>query len=86
MCRQNLIAGASSGLIFTKDFETYRTALSYSDREKPVWRLDLNPRDPQYASFPAMNWHSSEMSNAIGLASLRRLDRTNEPRRTFLRG
>ena len=85
MYRKNLAAGASSGLIFTKDFETYRTALSYSDRGKPVWRLDLNLRDPQYASFPALNWNSSEMSNAIGLASLRRLDRTNELRRVFLR-
>jgi dTDP-4-amino-4,6-dideoxygalactose transaminase len=85
MYRKNLAAGASSGLIFTKDFETYRTALSYSDRGKPVWRLDLNLRDPQYASFPALNWNSSEMSNAIGLASLRRLDHTNELRRIFLR-
>ena len=85
MYRKNLAAGASSGLVFTKDFETYRTALSYSDRGKPVWRLDLNLRDPQYASFPALNWNSSEMSNAIGLASLRRLDKTNELRRGFLK-
>jgi len=85
MYRKNLAAGASSGLVFTKNFETYRTALSYSDRGKPVWRLDLNLRDPQYAFFPALNWNSSEMSNAIGLASLRRLDQTNELRRIFLR-
>jgi len=85
MYRKNLAAGASSGLVFTKDFETYRTALSYSDRGKPVWRLDLNLRDPQYASFPALNWNSSEMSNAIGLASLRRLDKTNALRRVFLK-
>ena len=85
MYRKNLAAGASSGLVFTKVFETYRTALSYSDRGKPVWRLDLNLRDPQYASFPALNWNSSEMSNAIGLASLRRLEQTNELRRVFLK-
>ena len=85
MYRKNLAAGASSGLVFTKDFATYRTALSYSDRGKPVWRLDLNLRDPQYASFPALNWNSSEMSNAIGLASLRRLEQTNELRRVFLK-
>ena len=85
MYRKNLAAGASSGLVFTKDFETYRTALSYSDRGKPVWRLDLNLRDPQFASFPALNWNSSEMSNAIGLASLRRLEQTNELRRVFLK-
>jgi dTDP-4-amino-4,6-dideoxygalactose transaminase len=85
MYRKNLAAGASSGLIFTKDFETDRTALSYSDRGKPVWRLDLNLQDPQYASFPALNWNSSETSNVTGLASLRRLDRANELRRIFLR-
>ena len=85
MYRKNLAAGASNGLVFTKDFETDRAALSYLDRGKPVWRLDLNLRDPQYASFPVLNWNSSEMPNAVGLAGLHRLDRTNELRRIFLR-
>lgn len=84
MYRKNLAAGASSGLVFTKDFDLYRRALSYSDRGKPLWRLDLNLKDPGHAFFPALNWNSSEMSNAIGLASLRRLDDTNKRRREFL--
>ena len=84
MYRKNLAAGASSGLVFTQDFDLYRRALSLSDRGKPLWRLDLNLKDPGHAFFPALNWNSSEMSNAIGLASLRRLDETNQKRRNFL--
>lgn len=84
MYRKNLAAGASSGLVFTRNFDLYRRALSYSDRGKPLWRLDLNLKDPGHAFFPALNWNSSEMSNAIGLASLRRLEETNERRRKFL--
>lgn len=84
MYRKNLAAGASSGLVFTRDFDLYRRALSCSDRGKPLWRLDLNLKDPGHAFFPALNWNSSEMSNAIGLASLRRLDVTNAKRRWFL--
>ena len=84
MYRKNLAAGASSGLVFTKDFGTYRKALSLSDRGKPLWRLDINLNDPGKSLHPALNWNSSEMSNAIGLASLRRLDETNRKRRNFL--
>jgi dTDP-4-amino-4,6-dideoxygalactose transaminase len=84
MYRKNLAAGASSGLVYTQNFDLYRRALSYSDRGKPLWRLDLNLRDPGHAFFPALNWNSSEMSNAIGLASLRRLDDTNRRRRDFV--
>ena len=62
----------------------YRKALSLSDRGKPLWRLDLNLNDPGKSLHPALNWNSSEMSNAIGLASLRRLDDTNKRRRDFL--
>jgi len=84
MYRKNLAAGASSGLVFTRNFDLYRRALSCSDRGKPLWRLDLNLKDPGHAFFPALNWNSSEMSNAIGLASLRRLEETNHRRRKFL--
>lgn len=84
MYRKNLAAGASSGLVYTKDFALYRHALSLSDRGKPLWRLDLNLNDPGNVLHPALNWNSSEMSNAIGLASLRRLDDTNRRRRDFL--
>jgi len=84
MYRKNLAAGASSGLVYTKDYGLYRKALSLSDRGKPIWRLDLNLNDPANSLHSALNWNSSEMSNAIGLASLRRLDDTNNRRRRFL--
>lgn len=85
MYRKNLAAGASSGLLFTKDHDLFRLAQSYADRGKPVWRTDLDLRNPGYAFFPALNWNTDDLSCAIGLANLRRLAETNERRRAFLK-
>jgi perosamine synthetase len=85
MYRKNLAAGASSGLVYALDKEIYDLALSYADRGKPVWRSDVDLRDPGHAFFPALNWNSDDLSCAIGLASLRRLDDTNAGRHYFLR-
>jgi perosamine synthetase len=85
MYRKNLAAGASSGLVYAMDKDIYDLALSYADRGKPVWRSELDLRNPGHAFFPALNWNADDLSCAIGLANLRRLDDTNERRRAFLR-
>ena len=85
MYRKNLAAAASSGLVFTQSDALYNLALSYADRGKPVWRSDIDLRNPGYAFFPALNWNTDDLSCAIGLANLRRLEDTNERRKTFLR-
>lgn len=84
MYRKNLAAGATSGLVFSKDYEIYKKILAYGDRGKILWEKDLDFRDPQHSVFPALNWNTDEFSCAIGLANLRRLDETNKLRREFL--
>jgi dTDP-4-amino-4,6-dideoxygalactose transaminase len=84
MYRKNLAAGGSSGLVLTKDLAIYRRVLGHSDRGKPLWRDDLDFRDPGYADFPALNFNTDELACAIGLASLRRLQDTIDRRVRFV--
>jgi perosamine synthetase len=74
MYRKTLAAGASGGVIFAPDEATYRQVLGHADRGKPVWRTDLDLRNPGHALFPALNFNTDELSCAIGLASLCRLN------------
>lgn len=84
MYRKNLASGGSGGLIYTQDLELYRRTLAHIDHGKPVWRTDLNLKDPRHALFPALNFNTDELSCAIGLASLRRLQDTIDKRLAFL--
>ncbi|MDD4951776.1 MAG: DegT/DnrJ/EryC1/StrS family aminotransferase [Desulfovibrionaceae bacterium] len=74
MYRKTLTAGASGGLVWAPDLATYRLALGHADRGKPSWRTDIDLRNPGHALFPALNFNTDELSCAIGLASLKRLD------------
>lgn len=85
MYRKNLTCGASSGLVYTTDHELFRKAQSHADRGKPVWRKDLDLRNPGYAFFPGLNFNTDDLSCAIGIASLRRLEETIDKRLNFLR-
>ena len=85
MYRKNLAAGASSGLVYTTNKDLYQRALAHSDRGKPLWRSDLDFRDPGYADFPALNFNTCEFSCAVGSASLQRLQDTIDKRKIFLR-
>lgn len=84
MYRKNLISGSSGGLVFTRNLELSRRALAHADHGKPVWRTELNLKDPRHALFPALNFNTDELSCAIALASLRRLQETIEKRLAFL--
>jgi perosamine synthetase len=84
MYRKTLTAGASGGLVYAPTEELYRTALAHADRGKPAWRKDLDLRDPGHALFPALNFNTDELSCAIGIASLARLDEAVALRRQFL--
>lgn len=84
MYRKTLAAGASGGLVWAPDLETYRRALGHADRGKPTWRDDLDLRNPSHALFPALNFNTDELSCAIGLASLRRLDESVAARVAFV--
>lgn len=84
MYRKTLTAGASGGLVYSPTEEQYRIALAHADRGKPAWRKDLDLRDPGHALFPALNFNTDELSCAIGIASLSRLDEAVARRRAFL--
>lgn len=84
MYRKASIAGPSGGVVYTQDEDLYHKALAHADRGKPMWRDDFDDRDPSGYLFPALNLHTDEISCAIGLASIGRLDETKYRRLEFL--
>lgn len=84
MYRKAHITGAAGGVVYSRDLELFRRALAYADRGKARWRPDFDDRNPNTFLFPALNHHSDEISCAIGLASLQRLNDTIVRRLAFL--
>ncbi len=84
MYRKASITGASGGVIFTKDIDIHQQALAYADRGKPRWRADFDDRNPAQYLFPALNFNTDEISCAIGLASIHRLDETRRRRLEYV--
>jgi dTDP-4-amino-4,6-dideoxygalactose transaminase len=84
MYRKASITGASGGVVYTRDEVLYRKALAHADRGKPRWQPGFDDRDPSSLLFPALNLHTDEISCAIGLASLGRLEDTIARRRRFV--
>jgi len=80
MCSKTLTSGGNGGIIFTKNEELYWHARSLADRGKPF-------RDPNYHFrmttnylYPALNYNSDELSCAMGISSLARLQDTIDQR------
>ena len=86
MYRKAHITGASGGVVFTRDEDIYRQAMAHADRGKPRWRDDFDDRDPTGYLFPALNWHTDEISCAIGISSLTRLGDTIRRRNAYIAG
>lgn len=84
MYRKNSITGSSGGVIYTTSELLYQKVLAYADRGKPVWQENFDARNPKQFLFPALNCHSNEISCAIGIASLKRLEETIHNRIRFL--
>jgi dTDP-4-amino-4,6-dideoxygalactose transaminase len=84
MYRKASITGASGGVVYSRDQDLYRRALAHADRGKPRWIEGFDDRDPAQFLFPALNLHTDELSCAVGLASLRRLDDTRARRLAFV--
>lgn len=85
MYRKASITGASGGVVYTRDEDLYHMALAHADRGKPSWREGFDDRNPSQFLFPALNLHTDELSCAIGLASIGRLDSVIEARLAFVR-
>lgn len=85
MYRKSLMSGSSGGVVYTRDLDLHRRALSCADRGKQSWRTDINQNDPSNALFPALNFNNDEFSCAIATSSLRRLPATVAARADFAR-
>lgn len=83
MYRKLSISGASGGLVFSRNEELYQRALAIADRGKPRWLPGFDDRDPNQFLFPSLNYHTDEISCAIGSASLARLDDVRSRRITY---
>jgi perosamine synthetase len=84
MYRKAHMTGASGGVVYSRDLELYRRALAHADRGKPRWRDDFSDRDPAGYLFPALNHNTDEISCAVGVASLKRLNDTIMRRLSFV--
>lgn len=84
MYRKAHMTGGAGGVVFSNDIDLHHRALAMADRGKPSWRPDFDDRNPNQFLFPALNFHTDEISCAIGISSLRRLRDTLLKRLTFL--
>jgi perosamine synthetase len=84
MYRKAHIAGGSGGVVFTRDRDLHHQALAHADRGKPRWQENFSDYDPNGFLFPALNFHTDEISCGIGLASLMRLQDTIMRRLVFV--
>jgi perosamine synthetase len=85
MYRKTLASGGNGGIVFTRDESLHQLALAHADRGKPVWRTDLDLRNPTQALFPALNFTTNELASAIGHSSLNRLQQAVDQRLEWTR-
>jgi dTDP-4-amino-4,6-dideoxygalactose transaminase len=84
MYSKNHATGGCGGVVFTRDEGLYRLVRAHADRGKPFWEPGFSDRDPGTYLFPALNLNQDELSCAIGLSSLSRLDDVRSRRVAFL--
>jgi perosamine synthetase len=84
MYRKNHMTGGAGGVVYSEDLALFRQALAHADRGKPSWADDFDDRNPNQFLFPALNFHTDELSCAIGTASLARLQDTISRRLAFV--
>jgi len=84
MYRKAHMTGASGGLVYSRDLEVFHRATAHADRGKPRWMAGFDDRNPNTFLFPALNLHTDEISCAVGIASLARLQHTIERRLGFV--
>jgi perosamine synthetase len=84
MYRKNHMTGGAGGVVYSKDLELFHQALAHADRGKPSWADNFDDRNPNQFLFPALNFHTDELSCAMGAASLARLQDTILRRLAFV--
>ena len=84
MYRKSLASGGCGGLVFTSREKLYNLVCAYADRGKPFGQPHFHHSDPTVFMFPALNLNQDEISCAIGLSSLTKLDDLIKSRLNFL--
>jgi perosamine synthetase len=84
MYRKAHATGGCGGVVFTREESLYHQLRAHADRGKPFWKPDFNDRNPSQFLFPALNLNLDEVSSAIGLKTLAKLDDTIRRRVAFL--
>jgi perosamine synthetase len=85
MYRKTLQTGGSGGVVYTRNREVYKRLVEESDRGRQKWNVDFSPRAIGDVKISALNYNTNEISSAIGLASLARIDDAINQRRDFAR-
>ena len=84
MYRKNHASGGCGGIIFTRRRGLYQMVRASADRGKPFFRPNFDEKNPAQFLFPALNLNMDEISAAVGLANLAKLDDVNERRRQLV--
>lgn len=74
MYRKTFNTSSSGGMVFSKQQWLYQKAVEYSDRGRKKWDLSMNAKDGGDIDVLSHNFNTSEISCAIGLSSLQRID------------
>jgi len=83
--RKNQTSGANGGIVYSPDKDLMRKAVSYADRGKPKLDPGFDETDPNTYLLPALNLNGDEISCAMGIASLARLEQTRANRIHFVK-
>ncbi len=84
MYRKAHATGGCGGVIFTRNKEYYNMIRAYADRGKPFFKPGFTEKDPSSFLFPALNLNIDEISCAIGIKTLEKLDIVIRKRIEFL--
>lgn len=85
MFSKNHSSGGAGGLIYTQSKKIHEKILLEIDKGKPAYSADYAEKNPNTFIKPALNFKLNEISCAIGLATLIKLDNVNRKRRIFLK-
>jgi len=81
MFSKNHTTGGTGGVVFTREEGLYWKVRAYADRGKAFHDRAFNPKNASEFQFPALNLNMDELSAAIGISTLGKLDDILERRR-----
>jgi perosamine synthetase len=85
MNTKNHSSGGCGGLTYTRSKALHDLIRMNADRGKPFHDPTFDPKNPACFAFPALNFSQDELSCAIGLATLAKLDTVRKRRVSLLK-